>query len=342
MEILRREEKRSSNVISFVLPVMLLFSLLLWILIQSKGLNGEMWQSLSTVFVSILLEALPFLLLGIILSSIIHIWVSPEWLARLTNHFSLGTLIILGSLGGIVLPICECGIIPIIRKLVQKGLPVPVAITFMLAAPVLNPIVYSSTMIAFPSQPDMPLARMVVALVVVLTVGMLIALMSPKRRAEGETSVSQLGQHADHAKVNKEPLRVRLSHALHHMGLEFRETSFFLVFGAFITALFQVSEAREWLLHWISLHPWADHAIFIGLAYVLSLCSTSDAFVASSFANTFRPEALLSFLVFGPMLDMKMTVMMMTMFRLRFILLLTILLCILIPLAATILWPLLS
>lgn len=339
--ILNPEGKKRSQAVSFVLPALLLVALIGWVIVQPSGLQAASWQSLTTVFVSILLEALPFLVLGIFISSLIHIWVSPEWLARLTRHFSLFPLLILAALGGIVLPLCECGMIPIVRKLVQKGLPVPVAITFMMAAPVLNPIVYSSTVIAFPTEPQMPIARMITAFVVVLIIGMVVALLDRSSRARLEDRTHK-DKHVHPSRPAQAKLMERLGHALHHMGQEWKETSYFLIFGAFITALFQVSEAREWLLQWILLHPWADHGIFMGLAYVLSLCSTSDAFVAASFAQSFRPEALLSFLVFGPMMDMKMTVMMLTMFRTRFILLLTLLLAILIPIASTMLWSVLS
>lgn len=117
-------------------------------------LDALMANDFITIFLSIIIEALPFILIGVLASSFIHIFLSEENIQRFLPRRRLIRLSV-AALLGVFFPICECGIVPVIRRLVAKGVPLSVGVTFMLAAPIINPVVAASTFMAFPKQPLM-------------------------------------------------------------------------------------------------------------------------------------------------------------------------------------------
>jgi uncharacterized membrane protein YraQ (UPF0718 family) len=289
-------------------------------------MNGGELQNFKTMFVSIILEAFPFILLGVLLSSILQIFVSEQTITRIipSNPF---LAILFASLIGIIFPVCECGMIPVVRRLIRKGMPVYVAIVFILTGPILNPIVYAATYMAFRTKPELVYTRMGLAFVVAFVIGLVIyryIKLDPLRlRAISEQAASShdhshshshddLHEHS-HAKGNK------LFSMLGHASDEFFEMGKYLMFGALITAIIQTFVARESMVT-IGHDGIGSHVFMMGFAYILSLCSTSDAFVASSFVNTFTTGSLLTFLVFGPMLDFKGTLMLLSVFKTKFVL----------------------
>ncbi|MBD8497515.1 permease [Paenibacillus arenosi] len=320
-----------------LLPLLLLLTLVGVLAAQPLASNAELWRTFTTVFVSILLEAMPFLLLGIILSSLVHVFIAPDFFRNMAVKWPRPVLVVFAALGGILLPICECGMIPVVRKFMQKGLPPAAAVTYMCAAPILNPIVYASTATAFPSAPWMAVGRMAVAFFVVLTIGWIVSIIVHRRHTFLLIHPESYRETSTHAKNQTYiPLPNKLRHAADHMGKEWMETTVYLTFGACITALFQTSFPRSLIVDASWMNPALEHIGLMTLAYLLSLCSTSDAFIAASFTSMLAPASLLSFLVFGPMMDLKTTLMMMTVFRKRFILLLACLLLLIVPLFATI------
>jgi uncharacterized membrane protein YraQ (UPF0718 family) len=289
-------------------------------------MNSGDLQNFKTMFVSIILEAFPFILLGVLLSSILQIFVSEQTITRIipSNPF---LAILFASLIGIIFPVCECGMIPVVRRLIRKGMPVYVAIVFILTGPILNPIVYAATYMAFRTKPELVYTRMGLAFVVAFVIGLVIYRyfkLDPLRlRANSERSahshehshshsLDDLHEHS-HAKGNK------LFAMLGHASDEFFEMGKYLMFGALITAIIQTFAARESMVT-IGHDGIGSHVFMMGFAYILSLCSTSDAFVASSFVNTFTTGSLLTFLVFGPMLDFKGTLMLLSVFKTKFVL----------------------
>src|SRR3954451_12413784 len=130
---------------------------------------------MNTIFISILIEALPFILLGVIISGIIQIFVTDEMMAKAIPKNKFGA-IVLASVIGALFPACECGIVPITRRLMAKGVPLYAAIPFMLTGPIINPIVLFSTYIAFGNNWDMVLYRGGIALLVALIVGGLLSI----------------------------------------------------------------------------------------------------------------------------------------------------------------------
>nr|WP_145402006.1 permease [Paenibacillus xylanexedens] len=318
---------------AFVVPVIITFAPDL-----SRVWNSEALQNIKTVFMSIFLEAAPFLLMGVFLSSLMQWFVSEEMVRRLTPKHPVGGVLVAGLLG-IIFPICECGMIPVVRRLMRKGMPAYIAVTFILSGPVVNPIVFTATLLAFPNHPEITITRMGLAFAVAAAVGGLVyvfAKRSPLRSPKGVTTevkthpgfkmaVPPSHSHAhahshgdggfhDHHHTHPKDWRSFFLHA----GDEFVDMSKYLVIGALITACIQTFVSRSDLIA-LGNGPVASYVFMMGFAYVLSLCSTSDAFVASAFSHTFALGPLISFLVLGPMLDFKSTLMLLSTFRTRFV-----------------------
>lgn len=272
-------------------------------------LMDDRLQIFKTMFISIILEALPFILIGVFVSALLQVFVSEETMRKwIPKNPVLG--ILAASVLGIIFPICECGMVPVIRKLIKKGMPLYVAVVFILAGPILNPIVFFSTYIAFRARPEIAYARMGLAFVLALVIGLLIY----RFVKDNQLKESMPSEGHQHVHDNK------LSEIMAHSTSEFFEMGKFLFIGALVAAGLQTFVARESLAA-IGNGMVSSHLVMMTLAYLLSLCSTSDAFVASSFSTTFSAGSLVAFLVFGPMMNLKGTIMLAAVFRTRFVLL---------------------
>ncbi|WP_327995959.1 permease [Brevibacillus choshinensis] len=289
------------------------------------------WQDIKTFFLSIVLEAIPFVLLGVFFSAFIQTFVTEEQVRRWTPKHPLVALPF-GALLGFLFPVCECAIIPVVRRLIQKGMPLHVGIVFLLAGPIVNPVVLSSTYIAFARQPDLAFHRGAVAFLVAIIIGILVLLFVRKNPL-------RLGMDSQnrHEEAHTEAMRGKLSATFSHAIDEFFDMGKYLLLGAFISALLQVYVSRETLVE-IGQTPVASHLVMMGMAYLFSLCSEADAFIAASFSNSFHSSSLLAFLVFGPMLDMKTTLMLLSTFRFGFVVKLVGIVTVLV-LSVTMLWP---
>ncbi|MBE0600677.1 MAG: permease, partial [Firmicutes bacterium] len=133
----------------------------------------ETMRGFTLILWSILLEAFPFVLLGIVVSSVIQVFVTEDMILKIMprNRF---LRLLFASLVGLIFPVCECAIIPITSGLIKKGMPVGPAITFMLATPIINPIVLLSTYNAFPAMPQMMLLRAACGLIGAVAIGALV------------------------------------------------------------------------------------------------------------------------------------------------------------------------
>ncbi len=266
----------------------------------------RLWQTIVTIFLSVFLEALPFVLLGVVVSSLIHACVSPDLIARVVPRNRFLAHLVAGLLG-LVFPICECGIIPVVRSLIRKGLPVSVGVVMILAIPIVNPVVATSTYVAFGRHPGVLLWRLSTGYCIAVGVGLCFGLLSarfPVKQAaplqEEEAACAVEGNHGG--------VPGRLGAFLAHLGEEFFEITRFLVLGAFLSAIVQSTVSREWLIG-LPYGRLLAVPLMMLLAYLLSICSEADAFVASSFRSLFPIMPLLGFMVFGAMLDLKSTVM---------------------------------
>ena len=432
-------------------------------------------QQFAIIFLSILLEALPFVLIGTIVSSLIEIFVSREWLTEHLPKKSWFAFLVAG-LAGIVFPICECAIVPVMRRLIKKGMPLGVAVTFMLATPTINPVVLLSTRFAFLNNFYFPLLRGVFGYLTAVAVGLLITFLSDKEElktaekawaGDGEHDHEELcacghshkteqaehggewghthahdyeelctcghshkteqvehsgerahadahehehththdhdercacghshkteqaehggewehthahdhdheelctcghshkteqvehsgeREHADahehehththdhdercacghshehndddelctcghvHATKRDKPLQIMKS-VLEHTSHELYEVGRFLILGVLISAAMQTFVPKQYFLA-LSQNPALSIVAMMLLAFVLSLCSEADAFVAASFQGGLPNSAILAFLLFGPMMDIKNMLMLAQGFRMKFI-----------------------
>ncbi|MED0867734.1 permease [Bacillus spizizenii] len=268
---------------------------------------------LNSIFISILIEAIPFILIGVILSGIIQMFVSEEMIARIMpkNRF---LAVLFGALAGVLFPACECGIIPITRRLLLKGVPLHAGVAFMLTAPIINPIVLFSTFIAFGNRWSVVFYRGGLALAVSVIIGIILSYQFKDNQL---LKPEEPGHHHHH----HHSLLQKLGGTLRHAIDEFFSVGKYLIIGAFIAAAMQTYVKTSTLLA-IGQNDVSSSLVMMGLAFVLSLCSEVDAFIASSFSSTFSLGSLIAFLVFGAMVDIKNLLMMLAAFKKRFVFLL--------------------
>ncbi|MGG0463524.1 permease [Priestia aryabhattai] len=265
--------------------------------------------NVNSIFLSIVLEAIPFILLGVFASALIQVFVSEEFIQRLipkNPYIALLPAVLVSAL----LPVCECAIIPVIRQLLKKGMPLHIGIVILVGAPILNPVVFAATFYAFQSNTSIVYSRMGLAAVACLLIGLSVYVFFKNSNQLRHVHVHE---HV-HEKVN---VGNKLKQTLYHASDEFFDMGKYLLFGALVASLFQTFLDRQLLTNLAS-NDYMSSAVMMGFAYVLSLCSEADAFVASSFSHTFSPTALLAFLLYGPMMDFKNTIMLLSFFKKRF------------------------
>jgi uncharacterized membrane protein YraQ (UPF0718 family) len=285
-------------------------------------MNGIFHFSLpdfSLAFLSILLEGLPFLLLGTILSGLIDQFLPARLMTRLLPRNPVAGAVVSASLG-MVFPMCECGVVPVIRRLMTKGLPVSNAVTYMLAAPIVNPIVAVSTYAAFKGQDPLgiTLFRLGAGFAVAVIVGIVVHRIAIGNvlRTDVIADIAQPGGLTSGAGGGS--FTRKLWRALNVCVGDFLTMSVYFVIGAMAAATFNTAVNQEFILP-LAMNDWLATASLMGLAGVLSVCSTTDAFIAATF-SLFPTAAKLGFLVFGPMVDFKLLFIYSAIFRKRFIL----------------------
>ncbi|OPH59941.1 hypothetical protein BC351_18630 [Paenibacillus ferrarius] len=276
-----------------------------------------------TMVIGILLESFPFILLGVIISALLQTFISDQALQRWIPKKTIPG-ILFGCLLGIIFPLCECGIIPVVHRLIRKGMPPYIGLVFMMAGPIINPVVFTSTFVAFRAQPQMAVSRMALAFAAAALIGVWAArgvrdsaLRSPVNNslepvATGKKSIKRPLPH----KAPKTAWTNKWHETLEHAAIEMFDVGKFLVLGATVTALLQTIVSKKWLLA-LSDGDFTPHLFMMGLAYVLSICSTADAFVGATFIPDFSLGSVLAFLVFGAMLDIKSTLMLLKVFRVK-------------------------
>ena len=280
-------------------------------------------QVFSLSMLSIIFEAMPFMLLGAIVSGLIETFVSKQTLLRIVPKSATGQLLV-GAVAGVFMPVCECGVIVVLRRLLRKGMPLKMALAYLLAAPIVNPVVIVSTFAAFRGKSEylsMPLARLGVGVGSAIVIAALVTLIIRKQSAADLTTIGNSHNHDQHGHGGALSTWRKISAACDHAVIEFLEVAPFLVAGAALAALVQTLVPRDSLAQF-GQQPLLGVLGMMGLAVVLNLCSEADAFVAASFSLTFSFAAKLAFLVLGPMLDIKLIVMYGMVFRRRLILVL--------------------
>jgi len=270
-----------------------------------------------SIFIGILVEATPFLLLGVAVSALVHVFVSEDRLLRLVPRNPMLSLV--PALGvGMLMPVCECGNVAVARRFLAKGVPVSSCIAFLLAAPILNPVALFATATAFRYDPSMVWLRAGLAFVVAAVAGLLIGRWG---RTENliAPGVRETHDHDHHHHHHDQGVAAKMRRAARQASSEFLTMMQILVIGSGIAAASQVILPRTLLTGVAGGIVFAILAMMT-LGFVLSICSTVDAFFALSYASFFPTPALLAFLVFGPMISMKSVGMMLTAFRPRAVL----------------------
>ncbi len=301
-----------------------------------------------TLFFSLLVEAIPFLLIGVAFSSLLLFFVNERTLIKfLPKSPLLGALA--GSLMGVFFPVCECGNVPVARRLILQGAPSSVSIGFLLAAPTINPVVFWATWVAFRDQPEIVFLRVGFTLLIAVTIAWVfshqrdmrpllqpaVARQMPKLRPPSAPANPLLRSGTFLMRSDGTPLKlddpsaqsliasppaqpmvVKLQLALDNMVQELKELGAVLIMGSAIAAFVQVAVPREWILALGQNFVTSILAMML-LAAVVSICSTVDSFFALSFAATFTTGAQLAFLVFGPMIDLKNIGLLLTVFKPR-------------------------
>jgi uncharacterized protein len=279
--------------------------LLLVVLLQApigRALSAPVLQNWMTVFVAVLTQALPFLVLGVLLSAVIAAFVPPGFFARaLPKQPNLAVPV--AGLAGVVLPGCECASVPVAGALVRRGVTPAAALAFLLSAPAINPVVLTATAVAFPHDPRMVLARFAASLLAACGMGWLWQRLGrpdwlrpparPPFEEDGRLAV----------------FWGSVRHDVMHAGG-------FLVVGAAAAASLKAAVPAAWL-HAVAGMPVVSILALAVLAVLLSICSEADAFVAASLSQ-FSLTAKLAFLVVGPMIDLKLFAMQAGTFGRRF------------------------
>jgi hypothetical protein len=277
-------------------------------------------QTYVTVFLGIFIEAAPFLLMGSVVAGLIAEFITPDDVAHFFPRSRL-TAPLAGALLGMVFPVCECGVVPVVRRLYQKGFPTAAGVAFLLGAPVLNPIVIASTYAAF-GLGSVFWGRLAFTLLIAAGVGLVFSAAPSVVRILAPRPVASLvdssaGLHPLPVEVSRRALlSARLHSALSAATDELFDMGRYLVIGALLATTLQTFVPQQTLLSIGQGQVRSVIALQV-LAFVLSVCSTVDAFLALSFVNTFTTGAVLAFLVFGPMVDVKSTLLYLNVFRPR-------------------------
>ena len=269
----------------------------LWLISDKSDIwfneTATMLQDFLTITLSIVIEALPFVILGIIISSLIRRFLPPAKLTKILPRNPFWRRFTL-SLAGLALPVCECGNVPVARSLLARGLKPADVVSFLFAAPILNPITIIATMTAFSFQPYMIWWRIIFALIIVQLTALIVSFMDENKIVR--PAFKEYCRAHEHSSKFKEVLRSSRD--------EFWQLFTMLSIGAIIAV------GNDIILSVIAM---------IGLSFVVSICSSIDAFFALAYARNFTAGSILSFLLAGPMIDIKLIVLMRTTFRWRFI-----------------------
>jgi uncharacterized protein len=253
-------------------------------------LEDDALQTWTTIFVSITIQALPFLVLGVIVSGAVAAYVPASWITKALPRDRFYSIPAAG-LAGAAFPGCECGSVPIAGRLTARGVAPAAAFAFMLAAPAINPVVMVATAVAFPGRPDVVLGRFVASLITAVVVGWIWS------RFGSDAIIDRARSRIVEGRSKWEAFSNTARHDFLHAGG-------WLVLGGMAAATLQVVVPRQ-VLDTVAGNEWIAILAMATLAVVLAICSEADAFVAASLSQ-FSLTSRLVFLVVGPVVDIKL------------------------------------
>lgn len=305
-------------------------------------------KNISIIFISIFFESLPFLLLGSLISSVIETYVSNEKIAKIIpKNKVLGSIV--GVFLGFFLPACDCAVIPVSKRLLKKKVPINVAISFMLASPIINPVVLLSTYNAFyRTNPLIFWYRLLFGIVIALLIGIIMGIIFGKKEVitnslidedeecchchmheekdedfeefvnEFDDSDFEAECHCHHEKHESHSLKNDILSICRHTAYDLFEVVKYLMFGALLASFVQVLLPRNILMIFNN-NQILSILVLMLFAYLISLCSTSDSFVGKSLLSTFNESSIIAYLLLGPMIDIKNTIVLLGNYKKSFV-----------------------
>lgn len=300
----------------------------------------EQIKNFIVTFTSILYEAMPFIVLGAVIAGILEELVPQQWIAKIIPR-SRVLAIAIGGFLGLLFPMCECGIIPVMRRLLRKGVPLSCCVCYMLAGPIINVVVMISTYVAFSGMENltdssgqltyqfgglgMMSLRMILGFLVAFGTSLIVEWQHRKHGnnliaagALPDIKAAESGMTDNGEEVKRGTFFQRLGNISETALHDFVDITVYLILGALLAALSRMLIPHATVEEWSRTEPVLAILLMMGLAIVLCLCSEADAFVAASFISL-RPAAKLAFLTLGPMLDFKLYMMYTRVFRPRLI-----------------------
>jgi uncharacterized protein len=273
------------------------------------------WQNFWFSFLALAFEGLPFVLVGSLVSGLIAAFVPSRMITRfLPKNPFLATLV--SGLLGLIFPVCECGVVPVVRRLLDKGLPLYCGMTYMLASPIVNPLVAISTYAAFRAQqPGLnTVVRLVSGYLVAVVVGLVVSRLNPARLIGSQAVATRTGRRRTTLSIATMPdapdasrgvsVGQRLIGAVQLASDDFIDTAMYFMIGAAVASVFNTAVDQKIILPLAS-SPILSVAAMMVIAGILTLCSSSDAFIAATFTS-FPIPARMAFLIFGPMFNFKL------------------------------------
>jgi uncharacterized membrane protein YraQ (UPF0718 family) len=304
----------------FLLSFLLSFVIFHGLLLPTAVLNKL--PQMVTIFLSIVIQALPFVLIGVFGSALMQNFVTVEMVEnKLAKTAKLpGIMLAIGA--GFFFPVCDCGVIPVARRMLLKKVPPYMAIAFLVTAPLVNPITVWATATAFGYNLSVTLIRVGMAIVIGVIVALMVSELFPTLE---HLFTSKAIQEWESAAGNGENLTEHhhsdsmLADIIDHANEEFLEVGKFLIIGSLIASIIQTVIPKQSLLV-ITQNPALSVMVMMALALSLSLCAEADAFVARSFTYHFPLGSVMAFMVFGQMLDIKNAALLLKSFKLKAIL----------------------
>ena len=280
----------------------------------------DKFKKFYNVFISMLIQGVPFILIGSFVSAIIQICISKDKLIKIFPK-NIFLSCIIAAFAGLFFPICDCGTIPIVRALTKKKVPIAAGVTFMLAAPIVNPIAIISTIYAFQGMKSVVIYRIFAVIIIASSVGLIMQFSTKKDedilKSNEDIAECNCGFCDDNYEEDKSKLE-KVKAVFIHTGDEFFNIGKFMIIGTFLSSIFQTTVSLNNM--YIPNDNRSSLLIMIGLAFLFSVCSTSDAFIAKGFLKQFSINSVMGFLVVGPMLDVKNTIMLFGSFKKKFVL----------------------
>lgn len=298
---------------------LIVFLLTLVIYINFTGKTQEavtLFNGFKLNFVSIVLEAFPFILIGSFISALIQIYIPDEWVYKVFKGKRIVSSF-LASLLGLFFPICDCGTIPLALGFLSKGIPLNAVIAFMLSAPIMNPISILSTYYAFQSNIKVVILRIALGILIAVICSLILG------RQDEDKIVNKFAGNCNcdlcnGTYKNASPIK-KLNGVLKGTADEFFKVSKFLIVAAVFTSILQLLNSNN-MLKFVPDNNLCYLLFMMIIAFMLSVCSTSDAFIAKGFINMVPLSSILGFLVLGPMIDIKNTIMLTAYFKKSFVL----------------------